>query len=60
MKDILVWISFGGLIAVGLMASADWLLNGYTKQGKDAISQCEAKLPRDRHCKITAVPVAKE
>ncbi len=25
-----------------------------------AIAECEASLPRDQHCKVTAIPVIKE
>ena len=46
---ILGWISLGIFI---VFAPAS--LFGDAKQ---AIEQCEASLPRDRHCKLTALPV---
>jgi hypothetical protein len=30
------------------------------KQGREALSNCEAELPRSQHCIITAIPNVKE
>jgi hypothetical protein len=52
---------FGLLIGVfSLGASIDISPTSYYNIVNTALKECEKSLPRDQHCKIIAIPIAKD
>ena len=55
-SDIFSLIGLGMVIGVALSASTRLIPNSVLYTYYEVIKQCEAELPRDQHCVITAIP----
>jgi len=51
-KDIL-WVMLAGMIVLTFIIA---LTPNDLTRARDAINACEAELPRDQYCEITAIP----
>jgi len=57
-KDPIMGFLIGIVFGVVTLTTVVSLTDNVTTQGKKAIVECEALLPRDQHCKITAVAIS--
>ena len=55
-NDELIGFVGGLFVGAGICIIVNALPNAYSAQGATAIEACEAALPRDQVCVITAVP----
>lgn len=59
-NDELIGFVGGVFVGAGFCIILNALPSSYSAQGATAIQACEANLPRDQVCVITAVPADKE
>ena len=58
LRAMVILVAFLGclfVVAASLKVGSSY--GRYSADGEKLIDECEAKLPRDQHCKIIAVPI---